>query len=605
MKRKAALLVALSLVMTTMAACGSNGAGQASDAGTTDSAQTEDSAQTDDTADASTDAAADDTADAEVGGAEDEVDPANWDVFDDLIAQIKTTTDYDAREAMMHQAEDMLMQTGALLPLYYYNDIYLQKSNVSNIYSNLYGFKYFQFAQTDSDTLRINLASEPDYLDPALNSSVDGACLAVNSFAGLYTYDADGNLQPDLAADYTVSDDGLTYTVNLLPDLKWSDGSELNANDFVYSWNRAVAPETAADYSYMFDAIASNDDGTLQVTASDDGQSLTIVLNAPCAYFLDLLAFPAYYPVKQSEVESAADWETNPGAWCQEAGFISNGAYTLSEWSHDESMTYVKNPYYHRADEVKVEKLQFMLSADDTAIYAAYNAGDLDFADTVPTDEIQSLLDNPEFHIVDNLGTYYVCFNVKSPLFEGKTPAQANAMRRAFALLVDRDYIVENIGQTGQQPANTFIPEGMADGHGGVFKANDDAYTYPDADTAGYFDPEALDENLEEAIELLKSAGYEFTDDNMLSDATPITFEYLTNEGTSHVAIAESLQQDFAVIGINMTIKTVDWNVFLEERKAGNYDIARNGWLADFNDPINMLEMWTTDSGNNDAQYGR
>ena len=111
--------------------------------------------------------------------------------------------------------------------------------------------------------------------------------------------------------------------------------------------------------------------------------------------------------------------------------------------------------------------------------------------------------------------------------------------------------------------------------------------------------------NLEEAIELLKSAGYEFTDDNMLSDATPITFEYLTNEGTGHVAIAESLQQDFAVIGINMTIKTVDWNVFLEERKAGNYDIARNGWLADFNDPINMLEMWTTDSGNNDAQYGR
>ncbi len=602
MKRKTAMFLALTLAVTTLSACGGSSDAPAADTqgaaetGTTEAAPAE-TAAAETTAEASTEAGADESAEA--------VDPSNWDSYNALIKEIKTTTDYKEREALMHDAEDILMETGALLPLYYYNDIYLQKPNVSNIYSNLYGFKYFQFAETDSDTLRINLASEPDYLDPALNSSVDGACLAVNSFAGLYTYDSNGNLQPDLASDYTVSDDGLTYTVNLLPDLKWSDGSELNANDFVYSWNRAVAPETAADYAYMFDAIASNGDGTLNVTASEDGQSLTIVLNAPCAYFLDLLAFPAYYPVKQSEVEGAADWQTNPGAWCQEAGFISNGAYTLSEWVHDESMTYVKNPNYHKADDVKVETIHFMLSADDTAIYAAYNAGDLDFADTVPTDEIQALLDNPEFHIVDNLGTYYVSFNVKSSLFEGKTPAQANAMRRAFALLVDRDYIVENIGQTGQQPANTFIPTGMADGNGGVFKANDSDYTYPDADTEGYFDPYALDENLEQAVELLKSAGYEFTDDNMLSDSTPITFEYLTNEGTGHVAIAESLQQDFAAIGINMTIKTVDWNVFLEERKSGNYDIARNGWLADFNDPINMLEMWTTDSGNNDAQFGR
>ena len=595
MKRKAALFLALALAVTTLSACGS----KSNTADTNTNTNTADGAGTTNSAEATSEGTQTEDSDA--------VDPSDWSEFNSLIQEIKSTTDYEEREALMHRAEDILMETGALLPLYYYNDIYLQKSNVSNIYSNLYGFKYFQFAETDTDTLRINLASEPDYLDPALNSSVDGACLAVNSFAGLYTYDNNLSLQPDLAANCEVSDDGLTYTITLLPDLKWSDGSELNANDFVYSWNRAVNPDTAADYAYMFDVINANADGTLNVTASEDGQTLTIVLNSPCAYFIDLLAFPAYYPVKQSEVEGAAGWETNPGAWCQEAGFVSNGAYTLSAWTHEQSMTYVKNPYYHRADDVKVETLQFMLSADDTAIYAAYNAGDLDFADTVPTDEIQSLLSNPEFHIVDNLGTYYVCFNVKSSLFADKTPAQANAMRRAFALLADRDYIVENIGQTGQQPANTFIPAGMADGHGGVFKANDSAYTYPDADTEGYFDPsvDALDDNLEKAIELLEFAGFEFTDNGMLSDATPISFEYLTNESTGHVAIAESLQQDFGQIGISMTIKTVDWNVFLEERKAGNYDIARNGWLADFNDPINMLEMWTTDSGNNDAQFGR
>ncbi|MCD8038525.1 MAG: ABC transporter substrate-binding protein [Lachnospiraceae bacterium] len=594
-KQVIALSLALAMAMGSLSACGSSSETSATDTPaevTTETAEASDEAQT-----------GTETADAESD--EDAVDPHDWAFYDELIDEIRTTTDFEAREALMHEAEDILMETGAILPIYYYNDIYMQKEYVSNIYSNSYGFKYFMFAETDGDTLRINLASEPDKLDPALNSSVDGACLVVNSFAGLFAYDDSNEVVADLADSYTVSDDGTVYTFTLIPDLKWSDGSELNANDFVYAWNRAVDEKTAADYSYMFAVIARNEDGTLAVEASEDAQTLTVTLDAPCAYFLDLCAFPAYYPVKQSEVEAASDWETNPGAWCQEAGFVTNGAYTLESWTHDESMVYVKNPYYHRADEVTVERLEFMLSADDTAIYAAYNAGDLDFADTVPTDEIQSLLDNPEFYIVDQLGTYYVGFNVNSSLFDGKTAAQANAMRRAFALLVDRDYIVETIGQTGQQPANSFIPEGMADGNGGVFKENDSAYTYPDEATTGYYDPYALDENVEEAIELLEYAGYEFTDDGMLSDATPISFEYLTNEATSHVAIAEALQQDFAYIGINMTIKTVDWNVFLNERKEGNYDVAREGWIADFNDPINMLEMWTTESGNNDCQFGR
>ena len=592
MKKFTAISLALVLALGSLTACGS----------TQEPADTSSSS-----AAASTEGAAETTeaASTEAASAEGTVDPANWTEYDNLISQIKSTTDYVEREALMHQAEDMLMETGAILPLYYYNDIYMQKSDVTNIYSNLYGFKYFMFAEAPDTTLRINLASEPDTLDPALNSSVDGACMIVNSFAGLFTYDADGNLQPDLAADYTVSEDGLTYTVNLIPGLVWSDGSELNANDFVYSWNRAVNPQTAADYSYMFDVIAANEDGTLKVTASEDGQSLTIELDSPCAYFLDLLAFPAYYPVKQSEVEAAADWETNPGAWCQEAGFVTNGAYTISSWTHDQTIIMTKNPNYHRADEVTIETIEVMLSADDTAIYAAYNADNLDFIDTVPNDEIQSLLDNPEFYIVDNLGTYYVSFNVNSDLFADKTPAQANAMRRAFALLVDRDYIAENIGQTGQEPANTFIPTGMSDGHGGIFKENDDAYTYPDEETVGYYNPSYSEENVAEAIALLESAGYVFDDSGMLSAETPIAFEYLTNDGTGNVAIGEALQQDFAAIGIDMTIQTVDWNVFLDERKAGNYDIARNGWLADFNDPINMLEMWTTDSGNNDCQFGK
>ena len=450
-----------------------------------------------------------------------------------------------------------------------------------------------------SDTLRLNLASEPDYLDPALNSSVDGACLAANSFSGLYTYDAEGKTTPACATGYTVSEDGLTYTVTLKDGLKWSDGSDLTAADFVYSWKRAASDATAADYAYMFDNIKGfpND---LAVSAPD-ATTFVFELNAPCAYMEDLMAFPTFFPVKQAAVESYADWQTSPGGWCQEAGFVSNGAYVCTGWNHDTSMTDEKNPYWYDADKVTVEKLEYMLSADDTAIYAAYNAGDLDFADSVPTDEVASLLDNPEFHIVDELGTYYVAFNAKSAIFEGKTPEQAAAMRTAFTILIDRDYICENIGQTGQVAANAFIPLGMADGNGGVFKS--------DATAQGYFDPYAInndyDATVAKAITLLKSAGYKFGEDGKLSAETPIQLEYLTNTTSSHIAIAESIQQDLAAVGIELSIQQQDWNVFLEERKAGNFDFAREGWIADFNDPINMLEMWTTVSGNNDCQFGR
>ena len=533
----------------------------------------------------------------------------DWQEYNNLIAQIKMETDTAKREELMHQAEDILMETNAIVPLYYYNDPYMLKENVKGVYSNVYGFKYFMFADPGEgkDALRIYMASEPDKLDPALNSTMDGGCLAANSFTGLCSYNDKGEVELALADKYEVSEDGLTYTFTMKDGLKWSDGSELTAKDFEYSWKRAADPKTAADYSYMYNGIATNEDGSLNVKASEDGKTFVVNLKAPCAYFLDLCTFPTFYPVPQASVEAEEGWETNPGLWAQEAGFVSNGAFVLKEWKHNESMVYEKNPNYYRADEVKVERLEFMLSDDDAAPYAAYQAGDLDFIDSIPTDETAAVLDSPEFHIVDQLGTYYMCFNVNSPLFEGKTPEQANAMRRAFSIIIDREYIAENIGQTGQVVANTFVPAIMLDGNGGEFRANDDAYTYPNEEAVGYFDPsyDAYEANCEEARKLLESAGYKFGDDGMLSDETPLTVTYVTNEGAGNVQIAEALQQDFAALGIDMVIDTKEWSVFLNERKAGNFDLTRNGWVADFNDPINMLEMWTTESGNNDAQLGK
>lgn len=445
---------------------------------------------------------------------------------------------------------------------------------------------------TDGSVLKINLASEPDYLDPALNSSVDGGCLAVNSFVGLYTYDSAGTLIPALG-EASVSDDGTVYTFKMI-ESKWSNGDPLTANDFVYSWNRVADPATAADYSYLFDIIAKDGD-TLAVKAVDD-YTLEVTLTNPCPYFLDLTAFPTFMPVHQASVEAANPDGTNPGAWAQEAGFVCNGAYTLDSWAHEESMVYVKNPNYYDAANVTMDTLEFMLSADDTAIYAAYNNGDLDFIDTVPNDEIASLLGNEEFYIVDQLGTYYIGFNVQDDMFEGKTVEQAAAMREAMSLLIDRQYIADNIGQTGQQLADTFVPAGMADGNGGEFKTG----SYYDAATTGAG-------NVEQAMTLLESAGYSFTDkgDGSYEISPALGFEYVINEGTGHQKIAEAVQQDLALVGIEVTIKTEDWNVFLEDRKNGNFGVAREGWVADYNDPINMLEIFTSDSGNNDMQLGR
>lgn len=542
---------------------------------------------------------------------EDAIDPVNgWAEYDALIDEIRTCTDTAKRAELMHQAEDMLMETGALMPLFFNADIYLQKDYLTNVYGTPFGYKYFMFAKLEngSDTLRAYLASEPDKLDPALNSTVDGAILAINAFAGLMTYDAEGKQVNDLAENIEMTEDGLTYTVTLKDDLKWSNGDPLNANDFVYSWNRAANPLTASDYGYMFAPIKGyaemtemdeegnfvNPDAKLDVTASEDGKTLTINLEYPCAYFYDLLAFPTYFPVHQASVEAADPDGTNPGAWALEAGFVSNGAYTLTKWEHNSSMTYEKNPNYHRADEVTIEKQEFMLSSDENATFAAYNAGNLDFSDGIPTAEIAGVKESSEFYVADTLGVTYVSFNVTSDLFDGMTAAEANTFRRALALLVDRDYIVTSITQTGQVPADSFIPYGCLDGNGEEFKNT----SYYSADPADF------EANVEEGIAMLESIGYKF-DGGVLSAETPINFEYIVNTPGQNVDIAEALQQDFAAVGINMTIKEQEWNVFLNERKAGNFDVCRNGWIMDYSDPFNMLEMWTTDSGNNDCQLGR
>ena len=586
MKKRFVALALMSIMSASMlAACG----GKKSDSATSTTATTETTAATDNKSATST-------------GKKSEAAP-EWTAYDELIQSVYQDADLVHREATLHKAEDMLMDTGAVAPLYYYNDLYMQKPDFEGTVITIFGHKHFMYMTKKGqpiDVLRINLASEPDKLDPALSSTSDSGSLAENSFVGLYVMDNDNKISPALAdGEPTVSSDGKEYTIKLKKDLKWSDGSPLNANDFVYSWKRAADPKTSSDYSYLFDIMEKGSDGTIDVSAVDDN-TLKFKLKAPVPYMMNLLTFPTYMPVPKASVEGAKDHETNPGAWASEAGFVSNGAYTLKEWKHNESMVYVKNPNFYDADKVTVNELHFMLSADDTAILAAYQAGNLDFIDSVPNGEINNLKSLPDFHVVNSLGTYYVGFNVNSKMFDGKTPEQASKMRRALGHLIDRQYIVDTIGKTGQQPANTFVPAGMSDGHGGIFKQDDDAYKYPV--DGGYYKI-AVDKD--QAISLLKEAGYKFDDNGMLSSETPITINYLVNQNTGNEAIAQAIQQDWAAIGITMNISTEDWQTFVNDRKVGNFDVAREGWLADYNDPVNMLEQFMSTSGNNNEQLGK
>lgn len=453
--------------------------------------------------------------------------------------------------------------------------------------------------KADPTVLNIFMASEPAHLDPALNSSVDGGCLAVNSFEGLLRYNAEGKLEAACAEDWTVSEDGTEYVFTLRDGLKWSNGEDLTAKDFVYSWQRAAAPETAADYNYLAEVFEGftyeNGIPADSVVASEDGKTLTVKLAAVCPYFLDLCAFPFFMPVYEASVEASVTTAAPAGTWANDAGdsYVCNGAYVLDTWNHDSDMIYVKNDNYWDADSVSVTTLNIMLTSNDVTAYTAYQTGDLDFIDSVPTDETQNAMKSPEFKIIEELGTYYVGFNYNSPLYDelGLDEEQAKVFRHAMCLLIDRQYICDFVGQTGQVPASTFVPAACADGNGGVFQAGSDGY-YSATDYAG---------NVEIAKELLASIGL-WDGEKLTQD---ITFTYLTNNSEGNVKCAESMQSDFAQLGINMKIDQQEWNVFLDTRKNGQFDVAREGWVMDYDDPINMLEMWTTKSGNNDCQFGR
>lgn len=479
-------------------------------------------------------------------------------------------------------------------------------------------------AEAAASSLAVCLASEPDTIDPALNSAVDGATLVSHLFSGLakWAQDETGALVivPDAATELSEgveNEDGtVTYTYTLRDGLKWSDGQPVTAADFAFAWNRAASPALAADYGYMFEVVDGyaemwetdadgnivNPDAKLNVTAVDE-KTLEVTLANSVAYWNELLAFPTYFPVREDVVADEA-WATDPST------YVSNGAYTMTGWEHNSVITLEKNPNYVDADEILMDKIEFYLSDDSNNMLTNFENGTWQLIDDVPTNEIANLKTEypEEFVVAGQIGTYYVCWNINEAILPASstlTGAEAEAakaeIRNAIALLFDRNYIVEEIGQAGQVPASSFVAMGMTNPDGTQFyetAGSSDEYN-------GYYNvsADAFEANFAQAVETLKKYYTYDEATGMFTDFPTLTYLYNTSEG--HKAIGEYLQSALAGVGITMNLENQEWNTFLNTRKEGNYSIARNGWLADYNDPICFLDMWVTGSGNNDVQFGK
>ena len=444
---------------------------------------------------------------------------------------------------------------------------------------------------TEDFEIAVNFASEPNTIDPALNSAVDGAVMINHIFVGLYKWVDDGSGNATLALgqakEVTPNADKTVYTVKLRDDIKWSDGKDVVAADFVYAWQRLVDPNTAADYCYMADIILNAneimagemDKSELGVKAIDE-KTLEITLHTACPYFEEIMAFPALMPIRSDIIEQYGDqWTFSPET------YIGNGQYKMAEWSHNEFIKLVPSETYYDVDKLGPKVIKFALMDDTNAIYAAYRSGSLNFIQEVPVDEIPGLLSSGELKVHPYLGTYYCCFNTS------KAPFDDVRVREAFSLVIDRNYIVENVTKTGQKPATAFVPSGISDAPGTKDDFRAVGGDYMDVSAEKY------QENCERARQLLAEAGYPN------GEGFPIV-EYLYNTSDNHRLIGEALQNMWQTeLGVTVNLVNQEWNTFLDTRKNGDYSIARNGWIADYNDPMSFLDMWLTGGGNNDAQY--
>ncbi|WP_300366295.1 peptide ABC transporter substrate-binding protein [Brachyspira sp.] len=439
---------------------------------------------------------------------------------------------------------------------------------------------------SDEGAIYINVGPEPKTIDPALNSTVDGSIYIQHAFEGLSTRDKDNKIIGGTAESWDISEDGLTYTFHIRDNAKWSDGEKITAEDFVYAWQRAVDPVTASEYVYQFEPVLNALDinagkkpvSELGIKAIDE-KTLEVRLNTPTAYFLELTAFPTFYPIRKDIIEENGDnWTLSPET------YIGNGPFVMIERRTDDRLIMVKNTNYWNADNIVPNKLVFILMQNGTAAVAAIKEGSIHFANNPPLQDIENLKSEGLMYVSPYLGTYYYCLNITNEVL--KEPK----VRKALSLSIDRNYLIENVTKGGQLPASAWVPSGVNDtenADGDFRKVGGDYYSIK---------PEDYRKNVEEAKRLLAEAGYS----NGMG--FPV-IEFKSNAG-EHIQIFEAIQQMWKEeLSIDSTIAQEEWATFQTTRQEKNYVIARHGWIADYNDPMSFLGVFLSYSVQNNGGY--
>lgn len=430
---------------------------------------------------------------------------------------------------------------------------------------------------TKDQLIRYNVCTEPETLDPAKATGVPDGTIMLQLFDGLTRYDEKQEIKPAIAESWQVSADGLTYTFKLR-DAKWSNGEPIKAQDFVFSWLRALAPETASEYAYQLFYVKGAEDYNsgsgkkedVAIKALDD-KTLQVTLEKPAPQFLGLTAFYTLYPVYEKNVLAGDNWFTDP------AKYISNGPFKMVSWDHNQKIVLEKNLSYWDAANVKLNKLEiYLIDAVDTG-FNMFNTGQLDFQDEVPVQEIAAMKDKKELQIAPDASIYFYRFNVT------RRPFDDVRVRKALAMAIDRKQLVDNVLMAGEKPALAFVPFGFKDADGKDFRQN----------TGNLFD-----ENLAEAKKLLAEAGY--PEGQGFPRAT-----ILFNTNENHKKIAEAIQQMWKKnLGIEVSMQNTEWQVYLDREKSSDYEIARAGWSPDYLDPMSFIDMFVTKGGNNKTGWG-
>ncbi|NRG46331.1 peptide ABC transporter substrate-binding protein [Bacillus sp. CRN 9] len=416
--------------------------------------------------------------------------------------------------------------------------------------------------------LYMNNGQEPTSFDPPIGFNAVSWQSLNNLMEGLTRLGQSHEPEAATAEDWDVSEDGKVYTFHIREDAKWSNGDDVTAGDFVYAWKRLLDPNTGSPAAFLAYFIEggeafNNGEGSaddVQVKAVDD-KTFEVTLISPQAYFLSVITNPAFFPINEKVAEENPEW------FAEAESFVGNGPFNLTEWEHDSHFVMEKNERYWDAENVKLDKVHWAMVDDTNTEYQMFQTGDLDTSD-VPPELSEQLFADESAEMVDQAGDYFYRFNVEMEPFQNEN------IRKAFAMAVNQQEIVDYVTKNGEEPAYGFVSPGFKDPSGNDFR-----------ETSG----DLLKTNVEQAKELLAKGMEEEGYDTL----PEVTLTYSTLD--THKKIAEALQQMFKEnLEVDVKLANMEANVFAEEQKALKFQLSRSSFLADYADPINFLENFQT-----------